>query len=81
MMFDSSELPQQGVISVRVAPLYRCGALGKIANRQAGLFLAHARLRGRALVDKSLYLREAWSSNAGRGSGSEGAGGGPPEIS
>ena len=34
------------------------GALGKIANCQAGVFLAHVRSMGRVLVDKRLYLRE-----------------------
>ena len=40
--------------------------MGKIANCQAGVFLAHVGPRGRALVDKRLYLPEEWTSDAGR---------------
>ena len=40
--------------SVGVARQY-CGALGKIASCQAGVFLAHVGPQGRALVDKRLY--------------------------
>ena len=64
-VFDGSDFPKQGVKSVGVARQY-CGALGKVANCQAGVFLAHVGPRGRALVDKRLYLPEGWSSDAGR---------------
>ena len=64
-VFDGSDFPKQGVKSVGVARQY-CGALGKIANCQAGVFLAHVGPRGRALVDKRLYLPKAWSSDACR---------------
>ena len=43
-----------------------CGALGKIANCQAGLFLAHVGPRGRALVDQRLYLPQEWTSDVAR---------------
>jgi len=43
-----------------------CGALGKVANCQAGMFLAHVSPLGRALVDKRLYLPEGWSSDPAR---------------
>ena len=64
-VFDGSDFPKQGVKSVGVARQYY-GALGKIANCQAGVFLAHVGPRGRALVDKRLYLPKAWSSDACR---------------
>ncbi len=64
-VLDGSDFPKQGVKSVGVARQY-CGALGKIANCQAGVFLAHVGPRGRALVDKRLYLPEEWTSAAGR---------------
>ena len=64
-VFDGSDFPKQGVKSVGVARQY-CGALGKIANCQAGVFLAHVGPRGRALVDKRLYLPESWTSEPGR---------------
>src|SRR5215210_5889838 len=57
---DSSGFPKQGKQSVGVARQY-CGALGKIANCQVGVFLAHVGPCGRALVDKRLYLpKEQW---------------------
>ena len=64
-VFDGSDFPKQGVKSVGVARQY-CGALGKIANCQAGVFLAHVGPRGRDLVDKGLYPPKAWSSDACR---------------
>lgn len=64
-VFDGSDFPKQGVKSVGVARQY-CGVLGKVANCQAGVFLAHVGPRGRALVDKRLYLPEAWTSDPAR---------------
>lgn len=62
---DSSGFPKQGKQSVGVARQY-CGALGKIANCQVGVFLAHVGPRGRALVDKRLFLPEEWTRNPAR---------------
>lgn len=62
---DSSGFPKQGKQSVGVARQY-CGALGKIANCQVGVFLAHVGPRGRALVDKRLYLPKEWGQDSGR---------------
>ena len=64
-VFDGSDFPKQGVKSVGVPRQY-CGHLGKVANCQAGMFLAHVGPRGRALVDKRLYLPEGWTSNGAR---------------
>ena len=64
-IFDGSDFPKQGVKSVGVARQY-CGVLGKVANCQAGVFLAHVGPRGRALVDKRLYLPEGWTSDPAR---------------
>jgi len=57
---DESDFPKQGKKSVGVARQY-CGALGKIASCQAGIFLAYSSPRGRALVDKRLFLPEEWT--------------------
>ena len=54
-VFDGSDFPKQGRKSVGVARQY-CGRLGKVANCQAGMFLAYVSPLGRALVDKRLYL-------------------------
>ena len=64
-VLDGSDFPKQGMKSVGVVRQY-CGALGKIANCQAGVFLAHVGPRGRALVDKRLYLPEEWTGDGER---------------
>ena len=38
-----------------------CGRLTKVANCQAGMYLAYVSPLGRALVDKRLYLPESWT--------------------
>ena len=64
-MLDGSDFPKQGRKSVGVARQY-CGMLGKVANCQAGMFLAYVSPLGRALVDKGLYLPESWTSDKDR---------------
>jgi SRSO17 transposase len=58
---DGSDVPKQGIESVGVKRQY-CGQLGKTANCQAGVLLASASERGYAVLDRRLYLREAWCS-------------------
>ena len=62
---DGSDFPKQGRKSAGVARQY-CGRLGKVANCQAGMFLAYVSQLGRALVDKRLYLPESWTSDDAR---------------
>ena len=64
-VFDGSDFPKQGRKSAGVARQY-CGRLGKVANCQAGMFLAYISPLGRALVDKRLYLPQSWTSDPGR---------------
>ena len=64
-VLDGSDFPKQGRKSVGVARQY-CGSLGKVANCQAGMFLAYVSPLGRALVDKGLYLPESWTSDTDR---------------
>ena len=64
-VLDGSDFPKQGRKSAGVARQY-CGRLGKVANCQAGMFLAYVSPLGRALVDKRLYLPESWTSDSGR---------------
>ena len=37
-----------------------CGELGKIANCQAGVYIGYATEQGYTLLDRRLYLPEAW---------------------
>ena len=64
-VLDGSDFPKQGRKSAGVARQY-CGRLGKVANCQAGMFLAYVSPLGRALVDQRLYLPESWTSDDAR---------------
>ena len=64
-VLDGSDFPKQGRKSAGVARQY-CGRLGKVANCQAGMFLAYVSPLGRALVDKGFYLPESWTSDDSR---------------
>jgi SRSO17 transposase len=56
---DASEFAKKGKESVGVAPMY-CGALGKTANCQSGVFICYASAQGHALLDSRLYLPQCW---------------------
>ena len=56
---DASEFAKKGPASVGVAPQY-CGALGKTANCQSGVFICYASLKGHMLLDSQLYLPQCW---------------------
>ena len=62
---NGSDFPKQRRKSAGVARQY-CGRLGKVANCQAGMFLACVSALGRTLVDKRLYLPESWASDEDR---------------
>lgn len=62
---DESGFPKQGKKSAGVAPQY-CGALGKVANCQIGVFLCFVGPGGRLLVDKRLYLPKVWTNDPAR---------------
>ena len=64
-VLGGSDFPKQGRKSAGVARQY-CGRLGKVANCQAGMFLAYVSPLGRVLVDKGLYLPESWTSDDAR---------------
>ena len=59
LLVDTTDMPKQGVHSVGVARPY-CGRLGKVANGQAGVFVAYAGQGGTTLVHRRLFLTEAW---------------------
>jgi SRSO17 transposase len=56
---DSCEFPKKGTESVGVARQY-CGAVGKVENCQAGVFVGYASRKGYGLVTSRLYLPESW---------------------
>ena len=56
---DGSDFPKKGCQSVGVKRQY-CGQLGKIANCQAGVFLAYTSPHGTTLLDRRLYLPQEW---------------------
>ncbi len=58
-LVDTTDMPKQGVHSVGVAR-QSCGRLGKVANGQAGVFVAYAGQGGTTLVHRRLFLTEAW---------------------
>jgi len=66
LVVDGSDLPKQGTHSAGVARQW-CGALGKKANCQAGVFVGYASRRGYTLLDRRLYLPESWFSPAYQG--------------
>ena len=59
MIIDESGFVKKGKESVGVARQY-CGNLGKVENSQVGVFAAYASRHGYALVDKQLFMPEAW---------------------
>ena len=62
---DDTGFIKKGVRSAGGARQYT-GTSGKIDNCQLGMFLAHGSARGRALVDRELYLPTSWTEDADR---------------
>jgi SRSO17 transposase len=62
---DETGFVKKGVRSAGVARQYT-GTTGKIDNCQIGVFLAYASTRGRALIDRALYLPTAWTEDRAR---------------
>jgi SRSO17 transposase len=56
---DGSGFPKKGKHSAGVARQW-CGQLGKVENCQVGVFAAYASRKGYTLLDRRLYLPEAW---------------------
>jgi SRSO17 transposase len=59
VIVDGSAFPKQGGDSVGVARQY-CGALGKVANCQEGVFAVYATRRGYTFLDERLYVHQSW---------------------
>src|SRR4051812_13625399 len=65
LVVDETGFPKKGRHSAGVARQY-CGTLGKVENCQVGVFLAYGSRGGHALIDRRLYLPEAWAGDAER---------------
>ncbi len=65
LVLDETGVVKKGAKSVGVAPQY-CGAVGKIANCQIGVFLAYASSHGPVLLDRELYLPKEWADDPPR---------------
>jgi SRSO17 transposase len=65
LAIDESGTVKQGTKSAGVARQY-CGASGKIDNCQVGVFLSWQTAKGHALIDRVLYLPQAWTDDPGR---------------
>ena len=65
VVIDETGFPKKGTHSAGVAPQY-CGTLGKVGNCQVGVFLAYVGDRGHTLLDRALYLPEAWTKDPAR---------------
>ncbi|HYF62574.1 MAG TPA: IS701 family transposase, partial [Herpetosiphonaceae bacterium] len=65
LIVDETGFLKKGEHSVGVARQYS-GTAGRIENAQIGVFLAYASSKGHALIDRELYLPEAWCDDAAR---------------
>jgi len=63
LIVDETGFLKKGDKSVGVQRQYS-GTAGRIENCQIGVFLALATSRGRALIDRALYLPESWCSDS-----------------
>ena len=65
LVVDETGFLKKGTHSAGVARQYS-GTAGRIENCQAGVFLAYASPLGQALIDRRLYLPEAWAGGGAR---------------
>lgn len=65
LVVDETGFLKKGTKSVGVKRQY-CGTAGRIENCQIGVFLAYASGRGRAFIDRALYLPREWAEDEQR---------------
>jgi SRSO17 transposase len=65
LVLDETGFLEKGGKSAGVQRQYS-GTAGRIENCQIGVFLGYASRRGRALIDRALYLPERWTRDAAR---------------
>jgi SRSO17 transposase len=65
LVVDETGFLKKGTRSVGVQRQYS-GTAGRIENCQVGVFLAYASPKGRAFLDRALYLPQRWADDAPR---------------
>ena len=65
LIFDDSGDLKSGTATVGVQRQYT-GTAGRIENAQVATFLAYASRKGRALIDRELYLPQSWTNDRAR---------------
>ncbi|OIJ85743.1 transposase [Streptomyces sp. MUSC 14] len=65
LIIDDTGFIKKGTVSAGVQRQYS-GTAGRTENCQIGVFAAYASCRGRALVDRELYLPKSWTSDPDR---------------
>lgn len=65
LVVDETGFLKKGSMSVGVARQYS-GTAGRIENSQVGVFLGYATAKGRALLDRALYLPKEWAADPTR---------------
>jgi len=65
LVADETGFVKKGSCSAGVQREYT-GTAGKVENAQVGVFLAYVSPRGRALIDRALYLPRSWTGDPGR---------------
>jgi SRSO17 transposase len=65
LVVDETGFLKKGITSVGVQRQYS-GTAGKVDNCQLGVFLAYASPKGRAFIDRELYLPRVWTDDPAR---------------
>jgi SRSO17 transposase len=65
LIADETGFVKKGTASAGIQRQYT-GTSGKVDNCQIGVFLAYASSRGRALIDRELYLPRSWTTDRDR---------------
>jgi len=68
LVVDETGFLKKGAKSCGVARQYS-GTAGRIENCQIGVFLGYASSKGRAEIDRALYVPRAWAEDAERRAG------------
>jgi SRSO17 transposase len=68
LVVDETGFLKKGTKSCGVARQYS-GTAGRVESCQVGVFLGYATARGRALLDRALYLPKEWAGDAARRKG------------